>query len=263
MGTTNPFAFNSFVALHDQDWLERQRVAGKVNAGALTLLENEVNGGTTKTLLELDRLVGTYIRDNGCEPTFYLYKGFPANCCMSTGQKLVHGIPNDYVLQEGDKVSFDLGCTFKSAISDSAITLIVGTPKSSAHVKLIKDTEDALTKGIESIAVGRQLGIIGSSIYRVAKDNGYGCIVNYGGHGLSWDTPHASPFVHNKSEPNEGIRITNGLCIAIEPMFTSGSTKTRVDKDGWTVWCDADMVSHCEHSIYIHDDHVEIITARN
>jgi methionyl aminopeptidase len=262
------FSDNNLVRLKNEDWLQKQRVAGKIAASALLLLDNEVKQGTTKTLLELDKLAETYIRDNGGTPTFLLYKGFPNNCCISVNKQLVHGIPTDYVLQEGDIVSFDLGVTVEGAIADTAITCIYGTPLSDKHVQLVKETEAALMKSIAALDMGRKLGsqdrlgLIGETIYKHSRKHNYGVINNYGGHGLDWNIPHAPPFVENKSEHTKGMRIQPGLTIAIEPMFTLGSTTTTTAEDGWTV-VTPDLSAHFEHSIFVHEDHVEIITDRS
>jgi methionyl aminopeptidase len=261
--TNNAFSSSGLVNLKNQDWLDKQRVAGKVVAGALLLLENEIKQGTNSTLIELNSLAETYIQDHGCSCTFKNYKSFPSGVCISVGKQLVHGVPTNYRLQDGDKVSFDLGATYKKAIADSAITCIFGQPKSKQQLELIKDTEEALMRGIQAIEVGKHLGCIGNAIDKYAKNKGHGCITQYGGHGLDWDIPHAAPFVANRAELNEGIRIQPNLTIAVEPMLTSGSTKTWTDQDGWTVWCEAEIVSHWEHTIYIHEDYVEIITDRS
>jgi methionyl aminopeptidase len=261
-GRKNVFASNMLVTLKDQNWLNKQRVAGKVVAGALSLLKNEVEKGTQFSLLELNELAETYIQDHKCGCTFKNYKGFPAGVCISVNRQLVHGIPTNYKLQNGDVVSFDLGATFEGAIGDSAITCIYGQPKSDQHVKLIAATELALMKGIQAIKIGNHLGCIGEAIYKSARSNNFSIITQYGGHGISWDTPHDSPFVANKGTAKEGIRIQNNLTLAIEPMLTTGSIKTWTDKDGWTVWCEADMSAHFEHTIYVHEDRVEIITDR-
>ena len=262
-GRKNEFANNMFVSLKDQNWLDKQRVAGRITAGALLLLESEVKRGTNKTLLELDKLAETYIRDNGCTPTFLLYKGFPNSVCISTNRQLVHGIPTDYQLHDGDVVSFDLGATYEGAIGDSAITLIYGQPKSEQHVRLISATEEALMKGIEAIQIGKQLGCIGEAIYKCARKYGLSVVDQYGGHGISWDTPHAPPFVSNKSNINDGIRVQPGMVLAIEPLFVLGSSnRTVTAPDGWTIVCD-EVCSHHEHTIFVHEDRVEIITARD
>jgi methionyl aminopeptidase len=253
----------SFIKLKDFSWLERQRIAGKVAARALLLLEGLVKEKTIKSLLELDKLVYEFICDNKCTPTFLGYKGFPNSCCYSINQQLVHGVATNRKLENGDVISFDLGATYEGAIADTALTCIYGEPKKNEHTKIIQATEEALMKGIAAIQVGKRLGIIGNTIYKSAKGNNFSVINNYGGHGLEYDIPHAAPFVANKSQPDEGCRIMSNMTLAIEPMLTTGSTKTWIDKDGWTVWCDAEMSAHQEHTIFIHEDKVEIITDRN
>ncbi len=264
MRMTDKYAFssNGLIKLKNQDWLEKQRRAGKIAARTLLALQSYVENKATYSLLELNSIAEEFIESHGGSCTFKGYKGFPAGVCISVNKELVHGIPKDYKLQEGDLVSFDLGVTIEGAIADTAITCIFGQPKSERHVRLVKATETALMKGIEAVAVGKRLGSIGNAIYRYAKGEDFGIINNYGGHGLDWDTPHASPFVANKGELDEGLRIQPGLAIAIEPMLVIGSTKTRTALDGWTVMTD-DIGAHFEHSIFVHDDHVEIITDRN
>ena len=256
------FNNNSLVRLKDNDWLEKQRVAGKIAAEALLLLQDAILSGETFTTLELNNMAERQIAKQGGLPTFKGYKGFPAGVCVSVNKEMVHGIPKDYIIRDGDIVSFDLGVTIEGAIADTAITCIYGEPKSEKHVQLVKDTEEALMQGIRAIKVGDRLGVIGQAIYKYAHSLGYGVINNYGGHGLDWDIPHASPFVENKSDATRGIRIQPGLCVAIEPMLTLGSTITTTADDGWAV-VTPDLSAHFEHSVFVHENgNVEIITDR-
>lgn len=250
-----------FIKLKGEDWLEKQRIAGKVAAGALMLLEGLVKEGSSLTLLEMNAKAEEYICDHGCQCTFKNYKSFPAGVCISVNHQLVHAIPTDYRLQEGDLVSFDLGATYHGAIADTALTTVWGEAKPE-YLKLVQATEEALMRGIAAIQVGKRLGAIGHAIYRYSRDNGYGVITNYGGHSLDYDIPHASPFVANKATTDEGPRIQAGITLAIEPMLVIGDTTTWVADDGWTVHCKG-MSAHFEHSVFVHEDHVEIITARN
>lgn len=257
----NPFASNSLVKLKGQDWLDKQRIAGKIAAQALVLCQKLVEGKTFHSTNTISQAAEKLITEAGGTPTFKGYKGFPAAVCISVNKQLVHGIPDDTVLNEGDVISFDLGVTYEGAIADTAITCIFGQPKSEQHVQVVKTTEEALMKGIEAIAVGKRLGCIGNAIYKYAKGKGFGCITQYGGHGLDWNTPHAAPFVANRAELDEGIRIQPGLAIAIEPQLVIGSTNTKTLADGWTVVTE-DIGAHFEHSVYVHEDRVEIITDR-
>jgi methionyl aminopeptidase len=256
------FTENSLVRLKDKNWLEKQRVAGRIAAETLLLLEGFVKSRTFHSCIALNQVAEHYIIKNGGTPTFKGYKGFPAGVCISVNKELVHGIPKDHVFDDGDIVSFDLGVTYQGAIADTAITCIFGKPHAERHVKMVQATEDALMKGIEAIEVGKRLGVIGAAISKHAKATSFNVINNYGGHGLDWDVPHAAPFVENKSTPDKGIRIQPGLAIAIEPMFVLGSVTTTTLSDGWTV-VTPDLSAHFEHSVFVHEDHVEIITDRS
>lgn len=261
-----PFDKSGFFPLQDHDWLTTQRKAGKIAAKAINHLDMLVKNKTQCSLIELNDIAEKIIIQDGGIPTFKDYKHFPATVCISVNQQLVHGIPNNYHLQDGDIVKFDLGVTYEEAIADTAITCIYGQPKYDWHVKLVNSAYEALDKGIAAIAIDRHLGVIGNAIYKSVKGNGFAVITKYGGHGLGRDKDgngvlHAPPFVDNKSEPDSGFRIQPGLVIAVEPMVTQGSTNTRVLSDGWTVVTDG-VTSHVEHSIYVHADHVEVITDR-
>jgi methionyl aminopeptidase len=256
------FSDNSLVRLKDKNWLEKQRVAGRIAAETLLLLDGFVKNKNFHSMTVLNEVAENYIVKNGGIPTFKGYKGFPAGVCISVNKELVHGIPKNIVLDDGDIVSFDLGVTYQGAIADTAITCIFGEPKLERHAALVRATEACLMKGIEAIQVGKRLGVIGQAISQHAKVSGFGLINNYGGHGLDWNTPHAPPFVENKSDSGRGIRIQPGLAIAIEPMLVLGSTTTTTLNDGWTV-VTPDLGAHFEHSVFVHEDHVEIITDRS
>jgi methionyl aminopeptidase len=262
MRTNNINLQNSLIDLKNQNWLEKQRIAGRITAGALSLLQQETKLGTTKSLLELDKLAETYIRDNECIPTFLHYRGFPNSVCISVNNQLVHGIPTNYCLQNGDIVSFDLGATYEGAIADSAITCIYGEPKKQEHVRLLEACYQSLLRGIEAVSVSKKIGCIGDAIYKSSKNSGFNLIQQYGGHGISWNKPHTEPFIANRSSPDIGARIQPGLTIAIEPMLIIGDTATHIDKDGWTVW-GKNLSCHWEHTIFVHEDRVEIITKRD
>jgi methionyl aminopeptidase len=265
MKVVNQLPDGIIVNLKDKNWLEAQRVAGRVVAETLLLLEAQVKNKTTLSMIELNQLAEDHIYKSDCTPTFKGYgpvnKPFPAGVCISVNKQLVHGVPTHYKLQEGDVVSFDLGATYEGAIADSALTLIYGEPKTQQHVKLIAACEEALMKGIAAVQVGKRLGCIGNAIWKSCKGNGFQVVTQYGGHGLDWFKPHASPFVDNKSTPDLGVRIQPGLAIAIEPMLLPTDTSTSIASDGWTVMT-KEIGSHHEHSIFVHEDHVEIITDR-
>jgi methionyl aminopeptidase len=263
--TKNKALTSELIKLKDSSWLTHQRIAGRVTADTLQLLKLRVQEGTTKNLLELNQEAEDFIYSKDCTPTFKGYKGFPAGVCMSVNKQLVHGIPTDYNLVDGDVVKFDLGATYNGVIADSALTCIYGEPKLPIHLTLLKATEEALMAGINSIQVGNRLGCIGYSINRVAKKYGFANVTHYGGHGINASSygkgePHAPPFVPNKSELDSGIRIQNGLTIAIEPMFILGSSaSTQISDDKWTVMAN-EIGAHFEHTIIVNNNIVEILT---
>ena len=256
------------IQLHDESWLIKQRIAGKVAAGAIDLLVGLVKEKAHLTLVEMNKMAEEYIIANACTPTFRGYKGhsdipFPNGVCISTNAVLVHGICEDVYLNEGDVVSFDLGTTFEGAIADTATTVIFGEGKEE-HKRLVAATRKALDLAIKAVAVGKRLGVIGDAIYRHGKENGYSVVETYGGHSMQFpDKPHAPPFVANRANPNDGVVLQPEMILCIEPLFVIGkSNNTRIADDGWSVIADG-ICSHHEDTIYFHEDHVEIITARN
>jgi methionyl aminopeptidase len=261
-------SYGQMIALHDDRWLARQRIAGKVAAGCIDLLVGLVEDKAKVSMIEMNRLGEEYIVANGCTPTFKNYQSsvadvpFPNGICISVNDELVHGIAKDYVLQEGDLVSFDLGTTFEGAIADTATTVIYGKAKTEEHYMLVDATKRALKLAIKAIKVGKHLGVIGEAIYDYGNGCGYSVVEKYGGHGITYDRAHYFPFVSNRAKHDEGIIMRPGMVLAVEPLFVIGkSNETKVADDKWTVVCD-NICAHEEHSLYIHDDHVEVITAR-
>jgi methionyl aminopeptidase len=263
----NPWQQNNFIPLKNNDYLEKNRISGKIVAEVLSLLENEIINRTKLSMIELDALVEQYILSHNCIPTFKGYKGFPAATCISINKCLVHGIPTDYHLQNGDIVSFDLGATYKGVIADAARTFIYGEPKNEQHSLLVRTTKEALSKAIEAIKIGKRLGCIGNTIYKFVRSKGFSVVETYGGHSCTAENgignPHTHPFVSNRADINEGIRFTNNLVLCIEPLVViGGSNRTIVKKDGWSVETD-DISAHEENTIFIHDDCIEILTDSN
>jgi methionyl aminopeptidase len=265
----NDFTTNMVVSLKDEKWLTHQRIAGRIASDVLIALEKEVDNRTQLSMIDLNAMAEEMITKAGGIATFKGYgkPPFPAGVCISVNKQLVHGIPTDYKLQQGDVVSFDLGVTIEGAIADTAITCIYGDKEQISGViqYTVLKTKMALEAGIKAIKVGNRLGCIGQAIHKVARGPGgpNGVISNYGGHGLDWNVPHASPFVSNKSIDSEGIRIQPGLTIAIEPMLVSGNdVTTTTGEDGWTVYT-REIGAHFEHTIFVHEDKVEVITRRS
>lgn len=257
---------SSLVYLQDQVFLDKQRIAGLTVGKILSHLNSLVQDGLVKSPKDLEAETDRILADNHCQPTFKGYKGFPSSVCISVNKNLVHGIPSNIPFVEGDVVKFDLGATYQSAIADAAGTAIFNqknhTPNSK-HVSMIETCRESLNKGIQAIAVGKQIGVIGQAIHKyVTGSSPYGLVCHYGGHSVAEpNVPHGAPFIPNKSRPTDGVRIQPGMALAIEPMVVIGdATRTKVLADGWTVLADG-ICAHFEHSIFVHEDRVEILTA--
>lgn len=250
------------ITLKDDVWLENQRHAGKCVSRILGACKDMIEANLTLSLKDLENKALEIMEDMDCTPTFKGYRGFPSAICTSVNTQVVHGIVTDYVLKDGDIISVDLGATYKGAIADAASTFVYGEAKSQRILDMIAACNNALYAGIDAARVGNRLGAIGSAIHKSVKDTGFALIVDYGGHGINFETPHAPPFVANKASPTSGPRIQSGLAIAIEPMLIlSRDSKTRVDEnDGWTVWAN-DLACHFEHSIFVGENKTEILTA--
>lgn len=251
---------NQFINLKDYNWFQRQKHAGRCVSHILKNFEQLIAEKPSKlSLKDIEASAVRYMKLMDCTPTFLGYKGFPGAVCLSINEQLVHGIPTEYVLKDGDVVTLDLGATFEGVIADAAKTTIFGQPKSNEHVSLVDACRNALNAAIKAVAVGKRLGVVGHAIHQYVKDSGFGLINSYGGHGIDYNKPHAEPFVANKSLPNEGIRLQNGCAFAIEPLLTIGEPKTKILSDGWTV-VTPDISAHFEHTIMIFEDQIHIMT---
>jgi methionyl aminopeptidase len=247
-------AAGDLIILHGDQWLRRQQRAGTVVSEVLRTFANHVKQHPEKlTLKELEQEAADIIAREGCTPTFKGYRGFPGAVCISVNEELVHGIPSDRELQEGDLITMDVGVTFEGAIGDAAFTCVYGERRDSSHVELLTACQTALQKAVQSVQLGKRIGTIGHVISKEARAKCYGVIVKYGGHGLGYDKPHAKPFVANQATPAQGVRIQPGMAIAIEPMFVMGSPATTVKEDGWTVVTEG-IGCHFEHSVTIGPD---------
>ena len=265
MKTSNDYLNHSqFVKLQSKDSFEDFRYSGKITSECLSMLKGFVLSGTNKSLKQLDIIAEEYFLDNKTVPVFKGYFGFPSSVCMSINKELVHGIPKDYYLQDGDMISFDTGCNYNGSITDSAITCIFGNPKSIEHINIINATYDCLKEAIRSININNRIGVIGNTIFHTARKKGFKIIEKYTGHGISNNCVHSDPPILNKSEINDGVRVKNGMVIAIEPLLISNlsSTKTYVKDDGWTVISESPISCHFEHSILISENNVEVLTER-
>jgi methionyl aminopeptidase len=209
--------------------------------------------------LTLDQRAEEFIRDHGGQPSFKNYNGFPYSLCISVNSTVVHGFPSEYTLNDGDIISVDAGVYYKGFHSDSAYTHAVGNV--SEEVKdLLKVTKESLYKGIEKAAVGSRLGDIGYAIQEHAEKHGYGVVRELVGHGVGRNL-HESPEVANYGRRGQGIKLQNGLVIAIEPMINLGTRHIVQEDDGWTIRTkDNKPSAHFEHTVVVRKDKAEILT---
>jgi len=234
------------------------RQAGKIVAATLTLLRKSVRPGI-KTR-ELDAIAERNIRKMGGTPAFKGYRGFPGSICASINQQIVHGIPGDTVLREGDLIKMDVGAVYDGFIGDAAITVGAGSITDEAK-ELIEVTRRSLEEGIKAAIDGARTGDIGAAVQGYAESQGnYGVVREYVGHGVGRFL-HEDPQIPNYGPGGRGPILRKGMCIAIEPMVNLGSWQTRLLEDQWTVvTLDGSLSAHFEHTIAITDGEAEILT---
>jgi methionyl aminopeptidase len=247
------------VTLKSAREIETMRRSGKITAKVLTDLMQAVRPGISTR--DLDQMAEKGIRERGGVPTFMGYHGYPASICASVNAEVVHGIPGDYVLKEGDLLSIDIGTTFEGYVSDSAVTVPVGNIDANAR-KLLEVTQESLMAGIAQMQRGNHLGDIGAAVQKHAESHGFGVVRELVGHGVG-RAMHEEPQVPNYGKAGTGIELRPGLVLAIEPMITEGDYKVKILKDGWTVvTADGKLAAHFEHTIAVTDDGPKILTLR-
>lgn len=233
------------------------RVAGGIVAQVLREMERRVAPGVSTR--ELDVIAETMIRDLGGVPSFKGYLGYPATICASINEEIVHGIPSDRRLQEGDIVSIDVGAIWQGYHGDAAITVAVG--EVAPEIRALMDaTKRALEAGIAAVKAGRRMGYVSHAIEAAAREAGFEVVREYGGHGIG-RAMHEPPRISNWGPSNVGIRLQEGNTFCLEPMLTLGGYATRVLEDGWTVvTADGLPSAHYEHSLVVTQDGAEILT---
>ncbi|MDT0201777.1 type I methionyl aminopeptidase [Nocardioides sp. AE5] len=246
--------------------IEEMRPAGRFVAEVLTALEQKAAVGVN--LLELDALAHQMIRDRGAESCYIDYhpsfgaSPFGKVLCTSVNDAVLHGLPHDYVLADGDLLSLDFACAVDGWVSDSAISLVVGTPRTE-DLALIETTRVALAAGIDAAVAGNRIGDIGAAIGAVAREAGLKVNLQFGGHGVG-RTMHGDPHVPNDGRAGRGFPLKPGLVIAIEPWFLHTTDEIYTDPDGWTLRsADGSRGAHSEHTIAITEDGPIVFTARD
>jgi len=212
------------------------------------------------TTLALDKIAEEFIRDNGGVPAFKGYAGFPNTLCMSPNDQVVHGIPNDNVLENSEILSVDCGVVMNGYYGDSAFTYEVGEVDAETK-QLLKVTKESLYKGIEQAVAGNRIGDIGYAVQQYAESFGYGVVRELVGHGLGKNL-HESPEVPNYGRRGRGVMLKEGLVIAIEPMINMGTRRITQHNDGWTITTNDNKPSaHFEHTIVVRKGKAEILSS--
>ncbi len=211
---------------------------------------------------ELDEASLSYLQQHGGLPAFLGYRGFPASVCISVNEEVVHGIPGERKLREGDLVSIDAGAIVEGYYADAALTVGVGTLSAAAQ-RLVDTTRRALEAGIAQAVVGNRLSDISHTVQRVVEAEGFGVVREFVGHGIG-RALHEDPPIPNFGLPNSGPRLRAGMVLAIEPMVTAGRYDVRVLSDGWTaVTQDGSLAAHFEHTIAITEQGTRVLTQLN
>jgi methionyl aminopeptidase len=251
------------VYLKTDEEVELLRKANLLVGNTLAELAKAIQPGVTTK--QLDAIAETFIRDNGAEPSFKGFPNpygspFPASICTSVNEQVVHGIPNDTPLKEGDIVSIDCGTFLNGYCGDSCYTFAVG--EVSEDVKtLLKVTKEALYKGIEQAVVGHRLGDISYAVQSHCEASGYGVVREFVGHGIG-KKMHEDPQVPNYGRRGNGMLLKNGLCIAIEPMITMGVKEIYMQEDRWgIVTRDRKPAAHFEHTICVRKGEADILSS--
>jgi methionyl aminopeptidase len=231
---------------------------GKILAGIMRELEKRVKPGITTK--ELDRVAETLILKSGGKPSFKGYQGFPATLCTSLNEEIVHVVPSNRKLKEGDILSLDIGMEYKEYHSDMAVTLPVGEISPEAQ-RLIRITKKALKRGIKKARVGNTFGDISNTIQRYVESQGFNVVRELCGHGIGKEI-HEEPQILNYGERRTGPEIKEGMVFCLEPMVTVGDWKLKKSKDGFGYETkDGSLSCHFEHAIAVTKDGIKILTA--
>ena len=245
------------IIIKSQDEIAIMREAGRIVAQVLEMLVERLRPGLVEK--ELDEIVRRQFARRGVVPTFLGYHGYPATVCVSINDEVVHGIPGEREVMDGDLVSIDLGCTHKGFVADSAVTVGVGNVSPEAR-RLVEATREALWRGIAAARPGARLGDIGAAIQTFVEAEGFSVVREYVGHGVGRQM-HEDPQVPNYGRPDSGPVLRPGMVLALEPMVNVGDWRTNRDSDGWTVrTLDGGLSAHFEHTIAITDGEAEVLT---
>ena len=245
------------IAIKNEHELIAMRQACKITAAARALAGEMVRPGVMTK--QIDKAVHDYIVSQGAKPSFLGYGGFPASSCISVNSTVIHGIPGDYVLQDGDIVSIDVGAYYKGFHGDCAATFACGTISAEAK-KLIDVTKQSVFEGLRFATRGHRVSDISHAIQTYVESNGFSVVRSFVGHGVGAQL-HEEPEVPNFGAAGRGPRLLRGMTLAVEPMVNMGTYEVRVLKDRWTtVTADGKLSAHYENTVLITDGEPEILT---
>ena len=245
------------IGIKNEHELEAMRKAGRVVALVLDVLKNSIREGMKTS--ELNDIAERELRALGGRSSFKGYRGYPASVCVSINDEIVHGIPGNRIIKEGDIVSLDFGAVVDGYQGDAAITVMIGEAGLLAR-GLVSATQEALAAGIAAASAGGRLGDVSSAIQRYAEARGFSVIREYTGHGIGREM-HEDPLVPNFGEPGTGPELKKGMTLALEPMLTTGDWRTKVGRDNWVVsTADGSLAAHFEHTVAVTAGKAEILT---
>lgn len=248
------------IVLKSRAEIEKMRKSGRVVARALREMSEAIVPGKT-TPRDLDAIAARIVKEAGGVPSFLNYRGFPASTCISVNDKVVHGIPDDIALQEGDILSLDMGVMIDGWHGDGAWTYPVGTISAEAQ-RLLNVTRESLYQGIAKARVGNHIGDISHAVQKYVEQFGYGVVRDLVGHGIGRNLHEEPTAIPNYGKPGRGELLREGMTICIEPMINQGTWKVVTDADKWTVrTADGKLSAHFEHTLAITRDGPEILTA--
>lgn len=249
------------IELKSQAEIEKIKVSCRMVAEILEELKKRAHEGMST--LDLDKIAEKMIEERNVKPAFKGYRGFPACLCTSLNNEVVHGIPSSSrKLESGDLLSLDFGVVYDGYYGDSALSFVVGSQKTAQQKKLLKVTEEALYKGIETVRVGNHISDISYAIQSHVEKNGFSVVRDFVGHGIGRSL-HEDPQVPNYGNPQEGPVIKEGMVLAIEPMVNVGGYQVEILSDGWTVVTkDKSLSAHFEHTVVVTKDKPLILTER-
>ena len=245
------------VILKLPDEIEKARASNRIVAEVLSKLREKVKPGVATR--ELDKLAEEITEKRGAKPAFKGYRGYPYSLCTSVNEQVVHGMPSERVLVEGDIIGIDFGVYYRGFYGDATLTLPVGKVNEKA-IRLMQVTEQSLYAGIEQAKAGNRLGDISAAVQSKVEAAGFSIVRDFVGHGVG-KSLHEDPQIPNFGKKGRGVELKTGMILAIEPMVNEGGYKVRILPDGWTVITeDGSLSAHFEHSVAITDNGPDILS---